>query len=250
MAQQKHVKKHFKYIITVVFFWLGWFGAGAAPADVTADTLSARFGENRQGYCLRIPEENFLRQFREDPAFQYHVKYVTPTWWDDFKLWLLKHLLRWSWGIESNWLEIVAKVLAALLAAFLIYKLLRTKYVFPFSRKRRSGEGERGLEGTLDTVSYPEMVKQAVSGGDYVLAVRIHYLYLLQVMDEKGIIRWDAHKTDGAYVYEIRQEGLREGFVRLSHVFNCVCYGEFPVDGSLYHRLAAEFNHFHNELEA
>lgn len=206
----------------------------ALPETVAVDSLPE--------YQLRTPGEEFLQQFREDPSFNYTTVQLELDWWKRLKWWILKHIFRKHEAVDAPWLDWVLRIAAGLLIAFVIYKIVRSKYLFAPSGKTKSLQGIDTLVGEqLNPVSYLQLVDDAVAKGDFAMAIRIHYWYILYLMDEKGVIRWDVHKTNLSYWYEIKDEQLRQKFGRLTHIFDCVCYGEFYVDADLYKELSAEF---------
>lgn len=200
-------------------------------------------------YELRAPDTAFLRQFREDPAFCYDRLLVKDEWQNRLWRWLRKRLGKADVSWEAPWLVPALRVVAVLLLIFLIYKLVRMRYVTPFGRRERDFEEDTDdPAATHDEVSFRRKLEAAVEAEDYVLAVRIHYLYLLHLLDEREIIRWNRGMTNRACVYEIGDERLRRRFERLSYIFNCACYGGFAVDAAMYERFGEEFHRFEEEV--
>lgn len=224
----------FKPVLLFYILLLSPLIVAAMPEAVTVDSLPE--------YQLRTPGEEFLQQFREDPSFNYTTVQLELDWWKRLKWWILKHIFRKHEVVEAPWLDWVLKIIPGLLIAFILFKIVRSKYLFAPSGKTKSLEGIDTLVGEqLNPVSYLQLVDDAVAKGDFAMAIRIHYWYILYLMDEKGVIRWDVHKTNLSYWYEIKDEQLRQKFGRLTHIFDCVCYGEFHVDADLYRELSAEF---------
>lgn len=229
-------------VLTFILFLAFQFAAVAAPETVAGDSVAA--------YHLRAPGEEFLQEFRDNPAFNYTVEQRQPGWWERLKWWILKHLSGNHDVGNVEWLDWGVKVMAALLIAFLIYKLIRWRHFFAPRDKEVPLPGGTDLlaDGTLNSQSYSRLLEEATGKGDYPLAVRIHYWYILWLMDHREWIRLDPHKTNMSYFYELKKEGLRPGFGHLTHVFNCVCYGEFRVDAALYDGLRQEFEAFEKEI--
>lgn len=200
-------------------------------------------------YGLREPDTVFLRQLRKDPAFCYDRPVGKEGWQEMLLHWLKKRLGKADVSWKAPWLVPVLRVVAVLLLIFLIYKLVRMRYVTPFGRRVREFEADADdPAATHDEVSFHRKLEEAVGAGDYVLAVRVHYLYLLHLLDERGIIHWNRGMTNRACVCEIGDGELRRRFERLSYVFNCVCYGGFPVDAAMYSRFGEEFRRFEEEV--
>ena len=82
------------------------------------------------------------------------------------------------------------------------------------------------------------LLAKAEQENDYVLAIRVSYSALLQMLDKKEVIRWDVSKTNQHYIYEIKNETWSRHFEEISRIFDCVCYGEFPVDETAYRNIS------------
>lgn len=91
--------------------------------------------------------------------------------------------------------------------------------------------GEQGAD------VFTRMLAKAEQERDYVLAIRVNYSALLQMLDKKEVIRWDISKTNQCYIHEIKNETWNCHFREISRIFDCVCYGEFPVDEIAYRNI-------------
>lgn len=203
-------------------------------------------------YRLRTPDAGTMESYREDAAFRYERKKSdVPYWLEKFMNWLagLFKFRSVDAGPVSVW-DIVFKVSAVLLIVFLIYKLVRAKYRLPVGLKEKrflSGEADTPLE-SVDTVSYPLLLEKAVAMKNYSLAVRVHYLYILYLLDQKGIITRNKYKTNITYIYEIGNRRIRPVFCELSRIFDYVCYGEFEVSEAVFLRVDEDFKAFQKEI--
>lgn len=207
--------------------------------------LTAGGVQNDTLYQLRTPDIEFIQSFRDDPVFDYRERVQQSTFWEQVKNWMMKHLLISSSrkiGYVTIW---TLKILAVVAVLFLLYMLIRNGVNSPFRKKVKTfAPDELTIEVCKNEMTYRERLEHAVSAADYVLAVRLHYLYLLHLLDERNIVRWDIHKTNLSYYYEIRNENIRKQFGELSRVFDCVCYGEFPIDRELYQIVEKQFMDF------
>lgn len=232
----------FLYFLTGITSW-AMKAEKSIPESVTVDSLPV--------YQLRQPDEQFMRQFRDDPAFNYKFQQPGPGIWYYIRDWIWRHLPGFGLSAGISWLGIVLKITFALLLLFLIYRCIRVYYRRKTTYENPGFQTEDILlNGRLDEVSYPGLVQQAVDEENYVLAVRIHYLYILRLLDAKGFIHWDTNRTNWSYYYEIREERLQRPFGVLVRIFEYVCYGEFQVDKDLYKRLSQEFNDYQKEIMA
>ena len=69
------------------------------------------------------------------------------------------------------------------------------------------------------------------------------------MLDKKEVIHWEVSKTNQHYIYEIRNETWSRHFEEISRIFDCVCYGEFPVDEIAYRNIKRYFTEFRKEVE-
>ena len=188
----------------------------------------------------------------EKPVEKASVKPVAETgdWWQRLRWWLMQHIFGSYTHKDIVWLDLLLKVLAGLIVVFGIYKLVRSKFWL-------TAKSKPDFQKTMDPwigeawneLSYRQMLEQAVAENDFKLAIRIRYGGLLHLMDEKGMIRWDAHKTNRSYYYELKDKALRDDFEKLAYIFDCVCYGDFEVSASLYGQLEPVFDEFRDKLK-
>lgn len=216
------------------FLLLGIFicGGRVTAGEVQYDTL----------YRLRVPDAAFLENFRGDAAFDYRKRAEPSTLGEQLRAWIAKYLFRSSSRKMNHMIIWVLGILAVLAVLFLLYRLIRNGINSPFRKRIKAFTPEElTLEICRDEVGYRELLERAVREADYVLAVRLHFLYLLHLLDEREIVRWDVHKTNLSYYYEIRDDVVREKFGNLSRIFDYVCYGEFPIDQELYREVEKQF---------
>lgn len=241
------MKRCIEYIVLVIFLLSGrgeGYAAQASP-EVISDT-------NRIAYRERTPGENFLQQFRDDPAFDYSEKPFTENsdWWQRLKWWIAKHVFGHYTHKNIIWIDVLFKVLAGLVVIFAIYKLVRSKFWLTVKAEPEVRETiDSWIGEDWNELSYVKKLERAVAENDFKLAVRIRYGGILHRMDERGMIRWDAYKTNRSYYYELKDKALRDDFKKLAYIFDCVCYGDFEVNASLYGQVAREFDEFRNKIE-
>ena len=77
---------------------------------------------------------------------------------------------------------------------------------------------------------------------NYRLAIRYHFLYILQQLSRKELVIYYSSKTDEEYVNEIKDPRLQSRFKRLNRIYDFVWYGNFPASVSDYHKIREEFN--------
>lgn len=245
------MKASVKFVLGALLLLLS--GNGFCLALVEQTNVVPQEVASSSAYHLRVPETETLKEYREDAAFNYIEKeHVLPEWWLRFQKWIEEHFSSFHRQKEDEStpvIDFIIRALVFLLVVFLIYKLIRSKYNSPFGRKERHFpmEGE-GVPEHVDETSYALLLENAILAKNYTLAVRIHYLYILHLLDCKGIIGLDNRKTNMAYVYEIKDRRIKMVFSGLCRIFDCVCYGEFEIDEPMFRLVEEEFKQFQKEI--
>ncbi len=85
------------------------------------------------------------------------------------------------------------------------------------------------------------LINKALSEKNYRLAVRYHYLHILQRLEIKKHITWEIQKTNHDYEREISNEKLKSNFKDLTYLYDFVWYGNFTIDQSNYQKAAFQF---------
>lgn len=208
--------------------------------------------EEDTAYVLRQPGEEFMERFRDDADFQYGVKgEERPSLWRQLLAWLKEHFF--SRSTEEAFDRMVGYVLWGMAAAvfgILVCLFVRHKGWRSFRRRpKEESFAEAGADFAAEGEGrYGRMLEEALAGGDYVLAVRLRFAAVLRLLDERGIVRRRAGKTNGEYGAEIGNEAWRRDFGRLCWVFDRVTYGEFPFGAEDYRQVEREFDDFEKEV--
>ena len=222
------MKRLIKYIILFVFVCVGnvtWAEEGERESSLSPDS----------SYVLRAPKADFLEKYRKDAAFDYTTNIEdSASIWDWIKRWILERLFRIKVSEGSmQTMDIILKIVLGLFALGIVYLLVRNRDKFLFRGRKTDFSPEDSAE----------------QENDYVLAIRVSYSALLQMLDKKEVIRWDVSKTNQHYIYEIKNETWSCHFEEISRIFDCVCYGEFPVDETAYQNIKRYFTEFRKEVE-
>ncbi len=229
-------------IMLILFLWL------LTPLTDRAES-GTTVGDKLSEYRLRVPGDDFLQKFRDDRAFDYRERQQAADWWQKFRFWLNRHFFKDAavdWGRGIYWLLIG---IACGMIVFLLYRLLLSQWRWGPVPDKEMLDGIDALAGVAWTPqSYPDLIGQAEAKKDFALAVRVHYRYILWLLDREKLISWDVHKTNLSYCCELKEEELRMAFRRLTSVFDCVCYGEFAVDDTLYQALCRDFQSFQQQI--
>ena len=244
--EKKADEELIKYIILFVFVCVGnvtWAEEGERESSLSPDS----------SYVLRAPKADFLEKYRKDAAFDYTTNIEdSPSIWDWIKRWILERLFRIKVSEGSmQTMDIILKIVLGLFALGIVYLLVRNRDKFLFRRRETDFFPEDSVEytGEQEADAFVRLLAKAEQENDYVLAIRVNYSALLQMLDKEEVIRWDVSKTNQHYIYEIKNEAWSRDFEEISRIFDCVCYGEFPVDETAYQNIKRYFTEFRKEVE-
>lgn len=99
------------------------------------------------------------------------------------------------------------------------------------------------------TGNFEGLLQQAVAAGNWTAATRYLYLYTLQQMHHKGLLRLGQHKTNYDYLTDVRNTRWYKPFSLLTLDYEYVCYGHFELSGADFEKIHAHFNAFKQDLQ-
>ncbi|MBS1445459.1 MAG: hypothetical protein HP000_04000 [Odoribacter sp.] len=201
-------------------------------------------------YEVRSPGNIFIEKFRSEPAFDYTEVVEENAWRARFIRWLSALLGGASAETTADILGFLFKIIAVGCVFFALYLMIKTGIIAPWGQRKKKFKRESVDTLVLsDSDRYRKLLGEALKMRDYKSAVRIHYLNVLYLLNEKELIHWDIYKTNASYIREIPSE-KREAFRNLSYVFDCVCYGNFEIDEEVYRKTRHYFLDFEKEVGA
>ena len=175
-----------------------------------------------------------LDAYANDPAYQYRQR--TPDeslldqWWRSFK----NLLRRMFFEGRNTWQGILYLVLLASGMILLIYFFGRSRLQGIFSRRDVTTGSASILETELPGTPLDVLADQASGSGDYRLAYRWAYLYLLSRLGKQGRLHIHRDKTNRDYRRDMRTDSDRNNFILLADTFDQVWYGGYPMTAETY----------------
>lgn len=202
--------------------------------------------------------ENLKEKYTGDD-FTYQSYEESSGWWTRFKKWLsdfFKDLFDISSDAQaSDFTDIALKifyVVIFLLVVFFIVKAIINKegtWVFGKSSDK-SIIPITDLENNIHSTDFNALVAEAESCGNFRLAIRFYYLWLLKTLSEAEIIDYDVEKTNSDYYYEITSEAIKKQYAYTSYLYNYIWYGEFDIDQNQFQKAKDAFSKFLNSVNA
>lgn len=134
--------------------------------------------------------------------------------------------------VSPIFLFIVVIVLLLLLIYFIFKKqlLIKNKSI----KNKHIEFSILDIEENLEQVELDEYIKKAISGNNYKLAIRLHYLNVLKQLSAADLIKWKKDKTNKNYLNELIQQSFVTQFRYLTVFFEKVWYGDAEANKQIY----------------
>ncbi len=120
--------------------------------------------------------------------------------------------------------------------------LLQNRISIFSSRKDRAiqSNSDENSENILNS-DFPASIALATREGDFRLAIRLHYLWLLKNLSDNSVIEYRADKTNLDYLMQLYGGAYYADFFRLTRNYEYVWYGNFYVDRNKYGAIEKDF---------
>lgn len=224
-------------------------GLFAVPIQAQQDSTEVVF--DKAPLVIKRIETEDLEKYRADEAFNYEISKAERTWWDDFKTWLGNLFLRIFesiFGVEKavGFLNVFLRIVPYLLLGVLIFLLIKF-FLNVNSESLRQAQNNKSFvaiseeEHIIKNEDIKELIRKALATKNYRLAIRYYYLYMLKSMSEKELISWQLQKTNADYLQEIKNAELKQYFTKITHLYDYIWYGDFPIDEIRYRKAEKVF---------
>ena len=213
-----------------------------------------RTGIDIPGISLRMPPKKKIDQFKKDPAFVYEREGIPNTFWDDIEAWINKKLEGFfkQFSIPNPfkiiYVQIASIAVFAALFAFFILKIFRVSLFYRTGKN--SGQTMEDIVEEMTEVDLETLIEDFIRMREYRHAVRLMYHKSLRDLSKMNIITQKRDKTNGDYLNEIRDEGLKKGFRNITRLFEYIWYGNFCADEKSFEKIIGAFGDFSRRMQA
>jgi hypothetical protein len=160
-------------------------------------------------------------------------------------------------GVEkaTGFLALFFRLIPYILLGILLYILIKF-FIGANARSLLQAQKSKGAvslseeERIIKNEDITQLIKEALKVGDYRLAVRFYYLYILQLMTEKELIVWQLQKTNDDYIEELIKAKLQGPFKDLTYLYDYIWYGNFPIDQASFLTAEKKFLSLKKNIEA
>jgi len=203
-------------------------------------------------YGKRSFEPGFQKKYK-DEDFVYKEQEAKKSLWQRFLEWIFGGSKKKS-NVNLDWLGPILKVAAFAIIGFVVYLIVRLilnkqgMWIFGRSRVKIGTDAEDDIAANIHETDFKQLIEETKATGNYRLALRYYYLWVLKLLSYREIIGWDRDKTNSDYLYEIKDAGLRRDFEYLSYVYDHSWYGDFPIDERAFAKAERSFKKTLNTL--
>ena len=211
----------------------------AMPVDSTAKV------------ALRTFEGNLAEKY-QGKEFNYNLK-------DGESKNLLSRLISWLldvlndvFGIDLppgtiQVLEYIVYFALVLVAVYLLVKFFTGENASAIFRKKATSSMDINLEEEhIANLDLDSLISDALTQGNYRLAIRYQYLKVLKTLAQQQLIVWDYEKTNLDYQKEIDTPNVKVLFRDVSYVYDHIWYGEKEIDEERYKAVQHSFTSLYN----
>ena len=211
------------------------------------DSIISKFENDDDFWYINETQDfkNMYLRLQSDPAFRDSLMKARGFDRQDKRVTVHEIGTRPEWLDTFIWILVIAIVIASV-----IYFLSTNKISF-FSRsdKKIMGENENAEEEDFFTMKYPELIRRAVAEKNFRLAVRLHYLQTLKMMDEKKLIRYIPEHTNQHYLLQIQRTKYFDDFATVTRDYEYVWYGKFSLSEAGYQQVREDFTNLQNKVK-
>ena len=140
--------------------------------------------------------------------------------------------------------------LVILVLAFVLFMLIGGRYNRNKKIKKEETFSIEDIEERMHESDLDRFLREALSKGDYRLAVRIYYLAIIKELSIKEFIRWKKDKTNREYLNEVvaRKPEIYNDFRDTTLAFEKVWYGDITITEGDYTNISPRFKRFIESL--
>lgn len=250
------IRSDIAYLVLAVITSLSFSSAGFASEIVHTQTFKDSLKINTDP--LNVRKFGNLRDKYQGDDFIYDSEANHSGWWTRFKKWLsdfLKDLFDLSTDAQASdltdiALQIFYVVIFLLVVLFIVKAIVNKEGTWVFGKSSgRSIIPVTDVENNVHATDFNTLINNAERNGNFRLAVRYYYLWLLKTLSEAEIIIYDVEKTNSDYYYEIKKEHLKKQYAYTSYLYNYIWYGEFEIDRNQFEKAKRAFAQFVNSIK-
>lgn len=188
------------------------------------------------------PEYNY----DEDP--EYESSFLSKLWMK-FKKWLRKSMGSKGYSLMWKMVWYGIMIVAGFIVLYIVIRNVRGGPIFSKEAPKRVALKADLIDENSSLESIDQLIQEAEFEEDYRQAVRLHYLKVLRLLDNKGQIKWRTGKTNHDYINEIDHKEIKTQFDHIVYLYEYSWYGHFEIASQAhYTSLRTSFTQLYTSL--
>jgi hypothetical protein len=123
-------------------------------------------------------------------------------------------------------------ILGIALAIFLLYKSPFIKVLKGNKRVKNIDFDSEEIKLSEETID--QMIEKAEQNSDFRKAIRLQLLKYLKYLSDSNQIFWESHKTNQDFIYEIKNNTVKNTYTKIARQYDLVWYGERKIERDVY----------------
>lgn len=82
----------------------------------------------------------------------------------------------------------------------------------------------------IQSNNFEDLIAKAKAENDFRKAIRYYYLWILQKLVDRKLIKWNKDKTDLQYLEELKEHPIRYDFSKNAYIYDYAWYGGFELN--------------------
>lgn len=202
-------------------------------------------------------DDDRIASYKKDEAFNYE-RIQQENWWTLFKEWIAKQWNRfWDWllgsytptGIVAFFIKILPYLIAVAILGFAIWLFIKLNPASgALQQKKQASVNLSEDEKIIEHEDISALIQKAKKEKNYRLAVRYYYLLILKKMRDLELIDYQFQKTNEEYLKEIAAVSTQQQFKAITHIYDFIWYGDFPVNEADFIKAEKDFSKMQTTL--
>lgn len=157
--------------------------------------------------------------------------------------------------LSATAMKVTLFTILGLIVLTIVYFVIKNSGGFHFGSGRRQIDVKSGAQKSgedpenIDNNDFASLIQNAKSRKEFRKAIRYYYLWVLQKLSDKKLIRWDRDKTDYDYYLELSENSIRKDFSENAYIFDHVWYGNFQMSEKEFKLAESLFNRTLDKLK-
>lgn len=146
--------------------------------------------------------------------------------------------------------NIIVYALIIGLIAYILFLIIRNTSLGSKGKIAKSDlQDHTAVVEDIKELEIDKLLREAITSGNYRLAIRIYFLGLLKKLDEDGFIVWKKNKTNRDYLSELFSKARYYDEVKtLTFVYEQVWYGDHNLPVKVYEQIISSFKAIDQKL--